>query len=409
MRSAQNVKKLIKNAAIDSNSEVDEMVLRGLLEELDKSKSTDSAAAQPSIRRTIMKSRITKLTAAAVIIIAVFIGVDYLGGIHPSAIAWADVTRRFAQVDYVHYHQFDCREDHIESASEGWYSRGKEVRRIYDGYMWYDDGQTLQAFDRHNTRTVKTESRFADGRSFFEMISGGLLSQDNEQFKQQVPDEVGDDFLVYRFPMKEGIDYNEEDGALLVSITVGRNSLLPAQIKGYYRQMDWYGDRRVTSEGQVLLILDYEASEKPAEFFEPPTESEPPHGTGEVVLDGEEVVIDIHGAPGIKQAIVRLHDKYEGPSDQIRHIPHREKYEEQGGPVFRLDVTFVTEEGYRSITNDNILLWLNEGSKCGVGARNWPDGKYRNIRFTPVLKATEQEGVYIVEVSCWVRTKDVNF
>ena len=75
MTSTKNIKKLIKNAAIETNSKVNEIVFNGLLEELDKAEEQSSAAIQPNIWRTVIKSKITKLAAAAVIIIIVGIGV----------------------------------------------------------------------------------------------------------------------------------------------------------------------------------------------------------------------------------------------------------------------------------------------------------------------------------------------
>jgi HEAT repeat protein len=70
MTSAENIKKLIRKAAIDTNQEVNESVLNGLLEEFDKAEKQSSAASQPGIWRTVIKSKITKLAAAAVIITA---------------------------------------------------------------------------------------------------------------------------------------------------------------------------------------------------------------------------------------------------------------------------------------------------------------------------------------------------
>jgi len=347
----------------------------------------------------IMKSRITKLAAAAVIAIGVLLAIDFMGGPDLANVAWAEVTRRAAQVDYVHYYVLDCSEGGVEGTMEGWYSRGKQVQRmIYDGYMWYDDGQTRQAFDRHNVRTVRGKSGFAGGKDFFEVISRGLLWEQNEELNEQIPDEVGDDFLIYTFARK-GLP---EDEYRIVYVTVGRNSLLPVQMKIYWRDPE-----DAPYEGQTLVVFDYEAPEKPPEFFEPPVGTGSPHGSGEVVLDGDEAVIDIHGVPGIKRAIVRLHDKYRGPSDQIP-ISRRDKYEEKSEPVYMLDVTVITEEGFRSPTVGSIVMWLNEGAKCGCGANNWPDGKYRNIRFTPVLKPTDREDVFIVEISCWVRTRPIH-
>jgi hypothetical protein len=74
MTSAKNIKKLIENAAIETDPEATELVLKGLLEEFDKAERQDSAASRPSIRRMIMKSTIVKLAAAAVIIVVVAVG-----------------------------------------------------------------------------------------------------------------------------------------------------------------------------------------------------------------------------------------------------------------------------------------------------------------------------------------------
>jgi hypothetical protein len=35
-----------------------------------------------------------------------------------------------------------------------------------------------------------------------------------------------------------------------------------------------------------------------------------------------------------------------------------------------------------------------------------PESKYRNIKFSPLLKSTDREDAYIVEIRCWLRPKD---
>ncbi|MFC1676975.1 hypothetical protein ACFL3G_07930 [Planctomycetota bacterium] len=354
-----------------------------------------------------MKSKITKLTTAAVIVIAVMIGINHLGGsIDGATVAWGDVVTRVDRLDYVHVYWLKSRGNNFIRHSELWYDHGKLVTCGNKGEMIYDDGQIEQGFNEQGRRTTKGPSIFANGQTFLELVSAGLLSDDNEQLNQQIPDNVGDDFLVYEFdPPKE---HPHSDDIESVSITVGRNSLLPVQMKIYEKDSNDYD----------LVMFDYEAAEKPAEFFEPPTVDMPNGGKSEIVLDGEEIMIDIEGSPGIKTAIVRLHGKYDGPLDQLpsnyrRMLARsfRKTYERKGGPIFKLDVTFITDEGYRSSTNDVIVLWLNEGKKCGVGSENggvdnWPDGKYRNIKFSPVLKPTDREDTYIIEMNCWLRPKD---
>jgi hypothetical protein len=86
---------------------------------------------------------------------------------------------------------------------------------------------------------------------------------------------------------------------------------------------------------------------------------------------------------------------------------HKE-YEKRGGPIFRLEVSFITDEGYPSGTHDFIVTRLNETGGGGVGSAHdeWPDGKYRNIKFSPLLKSTDREDTYIVEMRCWLRPKE---
>ncbi|UCG59841.1 MAG: hypothetical protein JSU70_10035 [Phycisphaerales bacterium] len=371
-----------------------------------------TSRSQPfGVWRRIATSRIAKLAAAAVIIAAVLLAVTFVGGPDVANVAWAEVTSRFTQVDYVHMYIVKSRGNNLFGHGEAWHAHGKTIVHGNDGSVTYDDGQILQYFDKRGMLTVRKPSMFADGQSFLEYFSGGFLSDENWQLNEQIPTRVGDDFLIYTFNPPPGSNWLDT-----TSITVGRNSLLPIQVKIY-----------VDDEDYDLFIFDYEAPEKPPEFFVHPTVGSA-NCEGEVVLDGEEVVLDIEGAPGLKQAVVRLYDKYDGPAEQFpldyisvdRHSPDfcksvsekaRKKYERKGGPVYRLDVSFVTDEGYHSTTLDFLAVWLNEANQCGVGSAasggfyGWPDGKYRNIRFSPSLRLADTEDTYIVEIRCRVETK----
>ncbi len=379
-----------------------------------QSRQSSKPVGQFDLWRIIMKSRIAKLAIAAVIVFCAFAVLNFSSGPNITNVALADVTSHFSDVDYVHCYYFKSRGGNFIRHFEGWYSHGKFVLRGNAGDLTYDDGQTQQGFDVQGKRTFTGPSYFAKGQTLFEVFSGGLLSDENEQFKQQIPTNVGDDFLIYEFdPPAEALHSEWIEN---VSITVGRNSLLPVQMKVNEKGGDY-----------DLIIFDYEASELPQEFFEPPTVGTANCG-GKVLLDGEEVVLDIERAPGLKQAIVRLHSKYDGtsdhfPSDYIQSDRHEPKfcravtkrvcknYKKKGGPIFRLEVTFLTDEGFRSGTNDLITLWLNEGPQCGVGSEdgefdNWPDGKFRNVRFSPLLKSTDNDNTYIVEIRCWIKSQE---
>jgi hypothetical protein len=101
VRLAENINKLIKNLDLDfdTNPETDRAILTELLEAQKKSKETKPAFALPEIRRQIMKSPITKLAAAATIIIALVVGISHFGG-SVESVAWADVAERFESVPF---------------------------------------------------------------------------------------------------------------------------------------------------------------------------------------------------------------------------------------------------------------------------------------------------------------------
>jgi len=84
MSTAENFEKLIKKfCAVQKSSttttpRMDERILNDTITAYKKTNT--SATKKPKLRRIIMKSRITKLAAAAVIIIAVLIGINQFGG-----------------------------------------------------------------------------------------------------------------------------------------------------------------------------------------------------------------------------------------------------------------------------------------------------------------------------------------
>lgn len=69
MKSADEIKKFFKNAAIDTNPKMDEAVLNKVLIANEKTTNPKSAAIVPNLRRTIMKNRITKIAAVLAIVI----------------------------------------------------------------------------------------------------------------------------------------------------------------------------------------------------------------------------------------------------------------------------------------------------------------------------------------------------
>jgi len=85
MSAAENIEKLVKKfcaskkSYVNTSREMDKKLLDDAWAAYEKSKKTKSAQKQPITWRLIMKSKITKLSAAALILIAVLIGVHHFG------------------------------------------------------------------------------------------------------------------------------------------------------------------------------------------------------------------------------------------------------------------------------------------------------------------------------------------
>ncbi|MFC1795317.1 hypothetical protein ACFL3Q_17240, partial [Planctomycetota bacterium] len=65
MRPTENIKKLIRNVPVNTNTERDHEVLNDVLNTLEKSNNLQLVDNQPNLWRLIMKSQITKLTTVA--------------------------------------------------------------------------------------------------------------------------------------------------------------------------------------------------------------------------------------------------------------------------------------------------------------------------------------------------------
>ena len=91
MRPTEDIKRIVKKLNDTTSAEMDQRVLTDVLEALAESEKP-SALIRPKIGRNIMKSRITKLAAAALIVIAVLVGINQFGG-PASGVAWGEVIR----------------------------------------------------------------------------------------------------------------------------------------------------------------------------------------------------------------------------------------------------------------------------------------------------------------------------
>ena len=140
MKPAENIEKLIKNLDldIDINTKTDRLILGELSEVHEKSKKMKSALIEPNIRRKIMKSPITKLAAAAVIVIAVFIGIEQFDT-NSSSVVWADVAERFESVPFFNITIYICDPSNKTKKIEIWKSEDSRVRAHEGNTVFFAD------------------------------------------------------------------------------------------------------------------------------------------------------------------------------------------------------------------------------------------------------------------------------
>jgi len=183
MSSEEKIKRLFAKSDITVNSKIDDRIINDALTALDESDQTQSVSSEDNIRRIIMKSPITKLAAAAVIIIPILIGINQFGGsLDGASVAWADVVKNIEQVQ-----TFTCR---IEIESEGMEKFGmpektnaslyiscKKARRI-DTYV----DQKLFSIEYLNYEKNEMITLFPEAKVYVhKTIDAGILDLDAGQ------------------------------------------------------------------------------------------------------------------------------------------------------------------------------------------------------------------------------------
>ena len=91
---------LLKADGIDpaGATESERIAFGRMLDEQSKLRQSKPSIVWPDIWKTIMKHKLTKLAAAAVIMIAVILGLNIIGGSGIACVAWADVAKKIEQI-----------------------------------------------------------------------------------------------------------------------------------------------------------------------------------------------------------------------------------------------------------------------------------------------------------------------
>ena len=264
MKPAENIEKLIKNLDldIDTNVKIDQRILNELIEAHEKSKKMNSAFVKSNIRRKIMKKPVTKLAAAAVIIIAVFIGIDQLGT-NGSSVVWADVAERFESVPFFNITAYIRKPATKTKKIEIWRSEDSRIRAHEGNKVFFTDfskdKNKFTIFDRSTKKLVNGDENLP---SFIRRLCGteGRFSLDTltksfpSDVKGIIPLETADtaasnEIVLFRAEAKEIPPEALKIWAL-------RKSKLP--IRFFVSPKNGYMD----------LFFDY-SEQKDAAFFDP--------------------------------------------------------------------------------------------------------------------------------------------
>ncbi len=146
MEPAEKIKELINKSDAKTAAEVDNRILAGAREHLEKLREKNLTAGGAGIRRMIVKSPVVRLAAAAVIGIAALIGIHQITA---PGIAWADVAERFRSVPYFNATIY-VKEGALKEPKqfEIWMGPGGRARmRIGRQVVFGQGGQVLKAFD----------------------------------------------------------------------------------------------------------------------------------------------------------------------------------------------------------------------------------------------------------------------
>jgi len=142
MRPTEKIRKMFKNSNVTADSRLDKKITADMLRAFEKTES-QKTGHQPNLWRIFMKSKITKLATAAMILLAVFFGINLLDkAVTP---AWAieqtiDLLKNF---NGIHFSGATLDEQGKQELVEGW-ARANDQQTASDMFrLEADTGQII--------------------------------------------------------------------------------------------------------------------------------------------------------------------------------------------------------------------------------------------------------------------------
>jgi hypothetical protein len=174
MRPSDNINELINKLQLKASANLDRRIHDDISAALAESDKTKSAVTQPNIWRTIMKSPIVKLAAAAVIIALVVLGLfEFIVTENSSGVVWSEVVRKVGASRGL---IFRCR-DSIPSNEDDYsiaytsptycrkdfYKDGQIIRTGYVDFTASDTDTLIDVFHMHKLHVTTTYKKSENG------------------------------------------------------------------------------------------------------------------------------------------------------------------------------------------------------------------------------------------------------
>ena len=243
MKPAERIEKLIKERRYKASAEVYEKALGSFLRAVDEHVKQKSAPTEPKIWRKIMKSRITKLAAAAAIMIVGYVVIYQSGGsIDVATISFAQITENIKQMPWLH-----VVVEEADNRVEAWFCFERRImvhKRLNGEIRYHDDlKQTVQVYDPDaNTITVSYTPAV-------ELAGMGRLALDSPEFILKLFEDAGEKVV------REIGKYKGKDAKIY-------------RMSGFLGGMDMKIEMTVDAQKNILLFLNQKAFDKAGKLTE---------------------------------------------------------------------------------------------------------------------------------------------
>ena len=137
MKTAEKIKRLFFKSNVTVGSKVDDKILGDTLSAFEKSIASDSVDYRPNMWRIIMKSKMTKFAATAVIILAVFLGANYFdSSLQVTSVALGQVLEKMSEVPFMRAVTTEIHGDSMRKHVHWCNFRENKTFAEYDKTIW---------------------------------------------------------------------------------------------------------------------------------------------------------------------------------------------------------------------------------------------------------------------------------